>query len=182
MTTTTQNPIWIDHRWPFETSAAAASGAATLDAPLVRETVSRQAFNVTADEWFAGGGRVPYDRRTKEILRSDDAAERRDVVQVFRRIVKDAVTDEDAVWTSFLPGWPDGSFGWAKVDQHLTGKGSGRSSSWNISGTAIPTNPSIMPMARESEQTSSKHFGRLKESSRRSSSVLTTHPSLPLNS
>ncbi len=122
MTTTTQNPIWTDHRLPFENSAAAASGAAMLDAPFVRETDSRQAFNVTAHEWFAGGGRVPYDRRKKEILRSDDAAKRRDVVQVFRRIAKDAATDEDAVWTSFLPGWPDGSFGWAKVDQHLTGK------------------------------------------------------------
>lgn len=125
MTTTTQNSTRIDHRMAFETSSVADPGAAALDAPLVRETLSKQVFNMTADEWFAGGERVPYDRRTKEILRSDDATEQRDVVQVFRRIVKDAVTDEDAVWTSFLPGWPDGSFGWAKVDQHLTGKGLG---------------------------------------------------------
>ena len=30
---------------------------------------------------------------------------------------------EGATWTSFLPGWPDGSFGWAKVDKHLAGSG-----------------------------------------------------------
>jgi pimeloyl-ACP methyl ester carboxylesterase len=118
---TTQNPIWTDHRSSFETSSTAVRGAATVEASFVRETDSKQMLNVTAREWFAGGERVSYDRRTKEILRSDEAAEPRDVVQVFRRIAKDATTADGAAWTSFLPGWPDGSFGWAKVDQHLTG-------------------------------------------------------------
>ncbi|HUT51620.1 MAG TPA: hypothetical protein VM325_20015 [Alphaproteobacteria bacterium] len=48
-----------------------------------------------------------------------------DVVQVFRRIANQATAGKDTVWTSFLPGWPDGSFGWAKVDQHLTGESTG---------------------------------------------------------
>ncbi len=125
MTTTTQNSISTDHRLSFETSSTAVAGAATVDTPFVRETESKPALSITAREWFAGGERVSYDRRTKEILRSHGAAEPRDVVQVFRRIEKDTATDEDAVWTSFLPGWPDGSFGWAKVDQHLTGKSVG---------------------------------------------------------
>ena len=28
-----------------------------------------------------------------------------------------------SVWTTFLPGFPDGSFGWAKVDRHLDDNG-----------------------------------------------------------
>jgi pimeloyl-ACP methyl ester carboxylesterase len=54
-----------------------------------------------------------------------DTTDAADVVHVFRRITKDATLDANAVWTSFLPGWPDGSFGWAKVDQHLIGKNIG---------------------------------------------------------
>ena len=64
----------------------------------------------------------PYDRKAREILRPGATTDSPDVVHVFRRIAKDAAPDEDAVWTSFLPGWPDGSFGWAKVDQHLAGE------------------------------------------------------------
>ena len=45
-----------------------------------------------------------------------------DVVQVFRHIAYAEAMPEGAIWTSFLPGWPDGSFGWAKVDQQLTGE------------------------------------------------------------
>ena len=47
-----------------------------------------------------------------------DSAE---VVNVYRRVDGGGAPDEAAIWTSFLPGWPDGSFGWAKVDQHLQG-------------------------------------------------------------
>ena len=81
--------------------------------------------NVTAQEWFALGKRVPYDRRAKRILRPGDTTDSPDVVHVFQRVVRDSARDEEAVWTTFLPGWPDGSFGWAKVDQHLTGDGLG---------------------------------------------------------
>ena len=77
---------------------------------------------VTARAWFAPGNRVPYDRQARKIIQPGDTAHSPDVVHVFRRITKDATADESAVWTSFLPGWPDGSFGWAKVDRHLTGK------------------------------------------------------------
>ena len=81
-----------------------------------------EAQGVIASDWFSRGKRVPYDRRTKEILAADAPTKSRDIAHVFRRIEKDAETDANAVWTSFLPGWPDGSFGWAKVDQQLAGK------------------------------------------------------------
>ncbi len=101
-----------------ETPAVAIVGAATDERPLAKDTVLNEISKVTAREWFALGNRVPYDRHAKEILRSGDTTDSPDVVHVFRRIAKDATPDEGAVWTSFLPGWPDGSFGWAKVDQH----------------------------------------------------------------
>ena len=82
-------------------------------------TAQTEISKVTAREWFALGNRVSYNRRTKKILRPGDTTDSPDIVRVHRRIAKDAMQGGDAVWTSFLPGWPDGSFGWAKVDQHL---------------------------------------------------------------
>ncbi len=79
--------------------------------------------DVTAQGWFALGERVPYDRRAKRILHPGDTADSPNVVHVFQRAVRDGARDEEAVWTTFLPGFPDGSFGWAKVDQHLSGNG-----------------------------------------------------------
>jgi len=95
---------------PIETAGSAAT----------REQ-SHEKTHVTARDWFALGERVPYDYRAKEMQRPGQTSASPDVVQVFRRVVKDVATPESAVWTSFLPGWPDGSYGWAKVDQHLGG-------------------------------------------------------------
>ncbi len=78
---------------------------------------------VTAAEWFALGTRVPYDRRNQRILQLDDARDSLDVVHVFRRVVREGTGDDEGVWTTFLPGFPDGSFGWARVDQHLASDG-----------------------------------------------------------
>ncbi len=79
--------------------------------------------NVTAQGWFALGERVPYDRRTKRILNRGDTTDTADAIHVFQRVVPDGGRDDGAVWTTFLPGFPDGSFGWVKVDQHLSGNG-----------------------------------------------------------
>ena len=108
-----------------EASEAAIVGAATGEQPVENNMRMNGISKVTAREWFALGNRVPYDRHARKILRPGDTTDSPDVVHVFRRITKDATPDEGAVWTSFLPGWPDGSFGWAKVDQHLTGKNIG---------------------------------------------------------
>ena len=97
---------------PFDETGAAAYVAGTEsneDGPD-RSQGASAGSKVTAREWFALGNRVPYDRRARKILRRPDAADSTAVVHVFRRIAKDAAPDEDAVWTSFLPGWPDGSF------------------------------------------------------------------------
>ena len=59
--------------------------------------------------WFAGGERVGYDPKARAMVAIEDAP-----VRIFIRregILAQAV--------SFLPGFPDGSFGWAKVRPHL---------------------------------------------------------------
>ncbi|MFQ5566309.1 MAG: alpha/beta hydrolase [Paracoccaceae bacterium] len=114
-------------------TSAVTPEAAIVSAPTDRQQghetnpVTNAIARVTAQEWFALGDRVPYDRRAKEILRPDGRADSPDVVHVFRRIAKGATPEANAVWTSFLPGWPDGSYGWAQVDRHLTGKRAGPS-------------------------------------------------------
>ncbi len=79
--------------------------------------------DITAEGWFALGERVPYDRRAKRILRPGDSTDSPDVVHVFQRVVRDSASSEEAVWTTFLPGFSDGSFGWARVDRYIEGRG-----------------------------------------------------------
>ena len=76
---------------------------------------------VTAEAWFAGGKRVPYDPRARRILQPGSAGESSEIIHVFERISRNGNRDKDAVWMTFLPGFPDGSYGWARVDQYLNG-------------------------------------------------------------
>ena len=64
---------------------------------------------LSADVWFAGGERVGYDLRARDIVAAEDAP-----LKVFLRR-----EGELGHTVSFLPGFPDGSFGWAKVQPHL---------------------------------------------------------------
>jgi pimeloyl-ACP methyl ester carboxylesterase len=65
---------------------------------------------VRADEaWFAGGERIGYDPNGRALVAAQGAP-----VEVFLRREGDL---GHAV--SFLPGFPDGSFGWARVLPHL---------------------------------------------------------------
>jgi pimeloyl-ACP methyl ester carboxylesterase len=63
----------------------------------------------SAQDWFAGGERVGYDPKARAIVAGPDAP-----LNVFLRREGDL-----AHAVSFLPGFPDGSFGWAKVRPHL---------------------------------------------------------------
>src|SRR3974377_547107 len=63
----------------------------------------------SAQAWFAGGERVGYDPRTPAPVVGEDAP-----LKIFLR-----GEGELAHAVSFLPGFPDGSFGWAKVQPHL---------------------------------------------------------------
>jgi len=63
----------------------------------------------SAEAWFAGGKRIGYDANARAIVRTLGAP--------FNVFVRKEGTQAHAV--SFLPGFPDGSFGWAKVLRHL---------------------------------------------------------------
>ena len=62
-----------------------------------------------AAAWFASGERVGYDPEARAIVTAKNAP-----LSIFLRREGDPT---DAV--SFLPGFPDGSFGWARVVPHL---------------------------------------------------------------
>lgn len=69
---------------------------------------------VTSGEWFADGVRRPYDPTTGELL--DDPSPQS--LHVWERVA--AGTDPVAGrWITMLPGFPDGSYGYAQVDAAL---------------------------------------------------------------
>ncbi len=77
---------------------------------------------VTAAEWFAGGQRIPYDPESARVLTGEEAAAISDGLRVFERVVAaEQDADEDTVWLTMLPGFPDGSYGWARVNRMLGG-------------------------------------------------------------
>jgi pimeloyl-ACP methyl ester carboxylesterase len=73
---------------------------------------------VTAAEWFAGGQRIPYDPGSRRVLTEGEAAATPGALRVFERVAASG-QDTDAVWLTLLPGFPDGSFGWSRVDRML---------------------------------------------------------------
>jgi pimeloyl-ACP methyl ester carboxylesterase len=73
---------------------------------------------VTAAEWFAGGQRIPYDPASARVLTEEQAAAAPGVLRVFQRVAAGG-QDVDAAWLTLLPGFPDGSYGWAQVDRRL---------------------------------------------------------------
>ena len=73
---------------------------------------------VTAAEWFAGGQRIWYHPETARVLTEEEAAATPGALRVFERVAA-AGHDTDTVWLTLLPGFPDGSYGWAQVDRVL---------------------------------------------------------------
>ncbi len=71
-----------------------------------------------AEEWFATGRRIPYDPKSARVPTHEGAAVGRGALRVFERVVA-ADGDTDRVWLTLLPGFPDGSYGWAPVDRLL---------------------------------------------------------------
>ena len=75
----------------------------------VTDTAVYASTTPSAQAWFAGGERVGYDPRARAIVAAQDAP-----LKIFLRR-----EGELAHAVSFLPGFPDGSFGWARVLPHL---------------------------------------------------------------
>ena len=73
---------------------------------------------VTAADWFTGGRRIPYDPESGRVLTEQEAAAIPGAPRVFERVAA-AGRDANTVWLTMLPGFPDGSYGWAQVDRLL---------------------------------------------------------------
>src|SRR5262249_13860728 len=87
------------------------SGDREMNRSNTMHTVPDQKIDGTpsARTWFADGDRVGYDPKARAIVAGQGAP-----LKVFLKREGDL-----AHAVSFLPGYPDGSFGWAKVLPHL---------------------------------------------------------------
>jgi pimeloyl-ACP methyl ester carboxylesterase len=65
---------------------------------------------VTAEQWYASGERMRYDPESATVGAGD--------LHVFHRVTG-GEHGADATWLTMLPGFPDGSYGWAQVDRML---------------------------------------------------------------
>jgi pimeloyl-ACP methyl ester carboxylesterase len=79
---------------------------------------------VSAEDWFAGGERIWYDPESARVLTNEQAAVAPGALRVFERLAvagqeAAAAKHDGAVWLTLLPGFPDGSYGWAQVDRML---------------------------------------------------------------
>jgi pimeloyl-ACP methyl ester carboxylesterase len=75
---------------------------------------------VTAADWFAGGRRIPYDPASARVVAEEEATTIPGGLRVFERVsASEEDEDEETVWLTLLPGFPDGSYGWTRVDQIL---------------------------------------------------------------
>ena len=72
----------------------------------------------TAREWFALGERIAYDTLHNQILTSSDVQTNQNLVSVFHRI-DNLQNAQITPLITFMPGFPDGSYGWNKVDEIL---------------------------------------------------------------
>ena len=77
---------------------------------------------ITANEWFGGGHRVPYEPIHRRILTAADDLTTPHLM-VFERVVGVDTPDATGRWITMLPGYPDGSYGYAKVDALLEDAG-----------------------------------------------------------
>jgi pimeloyl-ACP methyl ester carboxylesterase len=73
---------------------------------------------VTAAEWFGGGRRIAYNPESARVLTEDEAAAIPGALRVFERVAG-AEPNSGTVWLTLLPGFPDGSYGWAQADRLL---------------------------------------------------------------
>ena len=114
----------------------------------------------SAEAWFAGGKRVGYDPRARATIAAQDAP-----LKVFVRCEGDI-----AHAVTFLPGYPDGSFGWAKVEPQLPHAAEMPKLFFDYVGMGDSDKPRTMPIPRPNAPISSRRSGAIFPSSPRRSS------------
>jgi hypothetical protein len=88
-------------------------------APRIPSSPSVSDQRVTAREWFASGARRAYDPVAKSMLDSAGDAASQPALHVFEKVVGSGSIDAETRWLTMLPGYPDGSYGYAQVDRYL---------------------------------------------------------------
>jgi pimeloyl-ACP methyl ester carboxylesterase len=88
-------------------------------APQDRSSDAASGQRVTAREWFASGARRPYDPVAKTLLETARGEGSSQPLHVFEKVVATPPVGTDVRWLTMLPGYPDGSYGYAQVDRHL---------------------------------------------------------------
>lgn len=87
---------------------------------------------ITAADWFGGGRRVPYDLGSHRILTAPDNVNDLNDPSTPRLMVFERVMGGDGApdardptgrWITMLPGYPDGSYGYARVNALLADVG-----------------------------------------------------------
>lgn len=73
---------------------------------------------LTAQDWYDKGERLPFNFTQKHVLVEGDPVDLKNSLFVFRRVTQNTKRS-DASLTTFLPGFPDGSFGFASIDRLL---------------------------------------------------------------
>jgi pimeloyl-ACP methyl ester carboxylesterase len=81
-----------------------------------RRTTAPDIRRVASDDWIATGTRRPYDPATGRILTAP--ADPGNALHVWDHTVA-GTAPVDGRWITMLPGFPDGSYGWAQVDARL---------------------------------------------------------------
>ncbi len=89
-----------------------------MDRYNTTDPAQRDRAPVTAAEWFGGGQRILYDPESARVLTEEEAVATPGTLRVFERVAA-AEQEADTVWLTLLPGFPDGSYGWAQVDRML---------------------------------------------------------------
>src|SRR5262245_15694605 len=87
-------------------------------APQDRSADAATDEHVTAREWFVSGARRPYDPIAKALVETGDGERSAAPVHVFEKVIAGPVGG-DIRWLTMLPGYPDGSYGYAQVDRYL---------------------------------------------------------------
>ena len=97
------------------------ASTATQRIPVARGRSSEAAghLRVTASEWFASGARRPYDPMAKTMLETVRGEGPPWPLHVFEKVVATPPVGSGTRWLTMLPGYPDGSYGFAQVDRHL---------------------------------------------------------------
>jgi pimeloyl-ACP methyl ester carboxylesterase len=88
-------------------------------APQDRSARPASDHRVTARDWFASGARRAYDPTAKAILETAPGGDSSQRLHIFEKVVATTGVGANTRWLTMLPGYPDGSYGYAQVDRYL---------------------------------------------------------------